>query len=81
MSIKNGLIGSSIGFALSAGVCSVFLNITKRNINEENEENDEGNVITLSKFNNLPFNKIADGIVLLSGIYGFYFGYKNRTLL
>jgi len=78
MSIKNGLIGSSIGFALSAGVCSVFLNITKRNINEEN---DEGNVITLSKFNNLPFNKIADGIVLLSGIYGFYFGYKNRTLL
>ena len=83
MSIKNGLIGSAIGFALSAGVCSVFLNFTKKleGLEEENEENNEGNVVTLTKFNNLPFKRIADGIVLLSGVYGFYYGYKNKCAL
>ena len=82
MSIQNGLIGSAIGFALSAGVCSVFLNFTKK-IEElqETEENNEGNVVTLTKFNNLPFKRIADGIVLLSGAYGFYYGYKNKNAL
>ena len=48
---------------------------------QETEENNEGNVVTLTKFNNLPFKRIADGIVLLSGAYGFYYGYKNKDSL
>ncbi len=79
MSIKNGLIGSAIGFALSAGVCSTFLHFTNKDVLMV-EENDEGEVKTLSRFKNLPFNRIADCIVLLSGAYGFYFGYKRESL-
>ena len=77
MSIKNGLICSAIGFALSASVCSAFFQFTNKdmlNIGEV-EEND---VKTLTKFKSLPLKRIVDGIVLFSGVYGFYCGYKDR---
>jgi hypothetical protein len=80
MSIKNGLICSTIGFALSASVCSAFFQFTNKdmlNIGEV-EENDEGDVKTLTKFKSLPLKRIVDGIVLFSGVYGFYCGYKDR---
>ena len=80
MSIKNGLVGSAIGFSLSAGICNAFLHFTNKDVLNV-EENDEGEVKTLSRFQNLPFKRIADCIVLLSGAYGFYCGYNKRTLL
>ena len=80
MSIKNGIIGSAIGFALSASVCSAFFHFTnmdKLNV-EEGEVQDEGDVKTVSKFKSLPLKKIADCIVLFSGAYGFYCGYRDK---
>ena len=67
MSIKNGIIGSAIGFALSASVCSAFFHFTNMDklnvaeVVEEGEVHDEGDVKTVSKFKSLPLKKIEIG--------------------
>ena len=77
MSLKNGIIASTICFTLSAVVCTTLLKSNKPGF----KEGDEGEVITLSKFDPKILKKIIDGFVLLSGLYGFYYGYNNKTPL
>ena len=80
MSVKNAIVGSMIGLGLSGLTCTAMLSVFNK-LNK-NVVNDEGGVATISRsFKKDVFEKVANLIVLGSGIYGFYHGYNNNIKL
>ena len=80
MSVKNAILGSMIGFGISGLTCTVML--TAFDKLNRNIVNNEGEVVTFSKcLKKYAFEKVANLIVLGSGLYGFYQGYNNNIKL
>tara|TARA_A100001011_G_C14199691_1_gene795096 strand:+ start:1002 stop:1262 length:261 start_codon:yes stop_codon:yes gene_type:complete len=78
MSIRNALMGSLVGLAISGTACGAAINLLKNHMKKESE-NDEGNVLSLSQnFNLFAYRRIADAVVLCSGLVGFYYGYNKK---
>mgnify|MGYP001225916972 CR=1 FL=1 len=82
MSVRSAILGSAIGIGLS-GVTFSFAFDVMRKLNDRYEVNDEGGgVATITRlFRKYWLEKLANGIVLGCGIYGFYHGYNNNIRL
>lgn len=82
MSVRSAILGSAIGVGLSGVTLSFTLDVMRK-LNERYEVNEEGNgVVTFTKMiKRFWLEKLASGIVLGCGIYGFYHGYNNNIKL
>ena len=78
MSITNAMVGTAVGLALSASSCNFLINYANNHLIVY-ETVDDGQLISKPKYDPCKLATLANILVIVSGVGGFYYGYtKNK---